>query len=350
MNKKIIRQSVGIDCSKDELVVAFGMMLEDFEEKILSNERFRNTQGGFKKLLQWGKKLGSKDIDVVYVIEATGVYHESVSLFLYNAGQKITVMLPNKVNAFSKTLKIKTVNDKVAAQAIAMMGLEKKLDPWQPPHEVYSKIKQLTRERDQLNVELTQNKNQLHAEESGAWPNEGSIKRVRQRIRFLDKQCLEVEQEIEELIDGHLWLKKKIKNLCTIKGIGYITAAIIVGEADGFNLIRNKKQLVSYAGLDIVERESGTSVRGKTRISHKGNKYIRKSLHFPALAAIRSTDTMKALFVRLVGKHGIKMKAVVAVQRKLLELVYVLWKNDTVFDPEYSRNKESSSLQTALTN
>jgi len=114
-----------------------------------------------------------------------------------------------------------------------------------------------------------------------------------------------------------------------------ITAVTVIGETDGFHLIRNKKQLVSYAGLDVITKDSGISVKSKARISHKGNKYLRKCMHFPALTAIRSTPLMKALFVRLVSKHGIKMKAAVAVQRKLLILIYVLWKNNQPFDENY---------------
>jgi transposase len=248
-------------------------------------------------------------------------------------------MLPNKVKAFSQTLSVKTVNDKTSAQAIAYMGLEKKLDLWQPPHEVFNKLKQLTREREQLIQERTICKNQLHAEESGAWPNKGSIKRIKQRILLMDKQVNEVEAEIKEIVCMNHWLQEKLEYVCSIKGVALITAVTIAAETNGFNLIRNKKQLVSYAGLDVISKESGISVKGKSKISRKGNKYIRKALHFPALVAVRHNEQMKALYSRLVSKHGIKMKAAVAVQKRILELVYVLWKKEEMFDLEYFKNK-----------
>ncbi len=105
----------------------------------------------------------------------------------------------------------------------------------------------------------------------------------------------------------------------------YLTAATVLAETNGFELIRNKRQLTSYAGLDVKEKQSGTSVKGKPRISKKGNKYLRKAMHLPALAAIRNDERFKAIFVRLVSKHGIKMKAAVAVQRKLLEMIFILF-------------------------
>jgi len=337
--EKVIKQSVGIDCGKVELVVAFGVMQVGFEEKIISNTAFKNNAEGFKKLQKWASKLTDPDVELVYVIEATGVYHEKVSLHLHNEGCKICVMLPNKVKSFSQTLTVKTVNDKTSSQAIAYLGLEKRLDAWQPPHPVYRELKQLTREREQLIEERTLCKNQLHAEESGAWPNTGSMKRIKQRVKLLNKQMTEIDAEIVAIVSKHEWLKKKLEYVCSIKGVALLSAVIMVAETNGFNLVRNKKQLVSYAGLDVVEKESGISVKNKTRISRKGNKYLRKALHFPALVAIRHNDQMKAVYNRLVSRHGIKMKAAVAVQKKILELVYVLWKKEEMFDQQYLKNK-----------
>src|SRR6185436_16002358 len=103
-------------------------------------------------------------------------------------------------------------------------------------------------------------------------------------------------------------------------------------ETNGFDLIRNKRQLASYAGFDVKEKESGTSVKSIPKISKRGNKYLRKAMHLPALAAIRHDERFKAVFVRLMSKHDIKMKAAVAVQRKLLELMYTLFKKQIAYD------------------
>ena len=349
--KNRIKQCVGIDCGLQELVVAFGVMDEDFGEKILSNTKFKNEKGGFKKLLEWSKKLNPEAKEVAYTIEATGVYHEKAALYLHQRGCKVVVLLPNKAKAFARTLSVKTVNDKVSAQMLAVFGLEKKVDPWQPPQKVYNDLKQITRERDQLMCEQTQIKNQLHAETSGAWVNQQSVKRMQQRLKLIRKQTKEIEREITVTIEKENWLKEKVEKVCSIKGVGVITAATVLAETNGFNLIRNKKQLVSYAGLDVIERESGISIKGKTRISKKGNKYLRKCLYLPSLSAIRSAKVMKALYERLVSKHGIKMKGVVAVQRKLLELIYILWKKDEMFDENYhNKNKKEQPLLTALAN
>jgi transposase len=118
----------------------------------------------------------------------------------------------------------------------------------------------------------------------------------------------------------------------------------VLAETNGFELIRNKSQLSSYAGLDVKEKQSGTSVKGKPRISKKGNRNLRKSMHLPALTAVKWDDNFRGIYARLVSKHGIKMKAVVAVQRKILELMYTLYKTKTMYDPNYKDKKIAAQM------
>jgi transposase len=168
-------------------------------------------------------------------------------------------------------------------------------------------------------------------------PNNSSIKRVNRRIRLINEQELEIRAEIAELVKSDGELAKKIGTVTTIPGVGKLTAIIVLAETNGFELIRNKRQLVSYAGLDVRLKDSGTSVKGKPKISKKGNRHLRKAMHMPALAAMRFNEQHKAVFVRLVSKHGIKMKAAVAVQRKILELIYTIYRTDRAFERDYAK-------------
>jgi transposase len=267
------------------------------------------------------------------------VYHESLAYFLAKRGHALSIVLPNKISNYSRTLEVKTVTDKTASEAIARFGLERKLDDWTPPKGIFKKIRQLTRERDQLVQLRTMAKNQLHAEQSEAEPLKSSIARVKKQIAFLDKQEQEINTELVALTQGDESVKKTLALLRSLPGIGLLTAATVLGETNGFELIRNKRQLTSYAGLDVREKQSGTSVKGKPRISKRGNKYLRKALHLPALAAIRHDERFKAVFARLVAKHGIKMKAAVAVQRKLLEMMYILYKTNQPYNKEYLKKQ-----------
>ena len=142
-------------------------------------------------------------------------------------------------------------------------------------------------------------------------------------------------QEIKDLIKTDKEMQELVVLICSLPGVGLLTAAIVLGETNGFDLIRNRRQLTSYAGLDVIEKQSGTSVKGKPRISKKGNRHLRKAMHLPALCAIRYDERFKAIFTRLVAKHGIKMKAAVAVQRKMLEMIFTLYKTGKKYDKDY---------------
>jgi transposase len=243
--------------------------------------------------------------------------------------------MPAKISNYQKTLEIKTITDKTASQVITSFGLDRNLDNWQKPKKIYRDIRQVTREREQLIMQRTVLKNQLHAEQAEAYPNEATLQRTKAHIKFIDGQIKEIMQEIGSFINQDEEVKKLVMLIGSVPGIGLLTAAIILSETNGFDLIRNKKQLTSYAGLDVKEKESGTSVKSKPKISKKGNKNIRKAMHFPALTAIRHDERFKAIYARLVQKHGIKMKAAVAVQRKLLELTYTIYKTNKPYDKEY---------------
>jgi transposase len=345
--KQIFKQVCGIDVAQNELVVAFGQMYDDQSTKVLSHKTFANNEKGFKMLLEWVNKLADQKISTGYVMEATGVYHEKVAYYLYLNCQSVSIVLPNKISNYARTLEVKTITDKTASEAILFFGLERKLDTWYPPDPAYKQMRQLVRERNQIVQCRTMSKNQLHAEQSEAAPLKNTISRLKQQIALFDKQIASVVREINALIKSNTKILGSVELLTSIPGVGLLTAATVLAETNGFDLIRNKKQLTSYAGLDINEKQSGTSVRGKPRISKRGNKSLRKSLHMPALTAIRNNERFKAIFARLVSRHGIKMKAVVAIQRKLLELMYILYKKQERYDVGYFKNNTETMDSTA---
>ena len=340
--EQIIKQCAGIDCAKKDFAVTFSVCDAMHEVQHLSCRTFANDELGFKAFNKWIGKYYKRSIQLSLVMEATGVYHEKLAYFLHALGYQVVIVLPKRAKDFSKTLKVKKITDKIASQYLAIMGLEKKLDVWNKPKKEYLDIRHLSREKDRIQHQISQLKNQMEAEISGAHPGKKTIKRMNETLKLLKKQKKEVLTEIEQVINANAELKEKVRKITTIPGIGLMTATTVIGETDGFNHVKNKRQLVSYAGYDIINHESGTSVKTKARISKRGNRNIRKAMHMPALTSIRREVNSKNLFIRLVTRTGIKMKGVVAVQRKLLVLIYTLWKKDTEYDPDYESKKEGS--------
>lgn len=346
-----LRQCCGIDVSKDTLDAVIITLNDDFDFKIVSSRKFDNSKKDIRKLMVWIKSHQIKDLPLQVVMEATGVYHEQLAYMLYDKDFQLAVVLPNKVSNYCRSTDVRRVDDKVSARHIAEFGLVKKIDNWTKPDACLLKIKGLSREREQLIDERTRAKNQQHAKELAAEMDKHTLLRAKQHINFLNKLIKEVENQIKEIVNQTQWLKKKIEYICTLNGVGFITAIIVVAESNGFNLIRNNRQLVCYAGYDINNKQSGTSVNTKTRISHKGNKHIRKALYFPALTAVQNDKPISNFYNRLFERQKIKMKSYVAVQRKLLILIYTLWKKEEAYNPNYLGEKKllEQSRKTALT-
>jgi len=346
--KRIVKQVVGVDVAQEELVVRFGSMYDDWVPELGPSKAFENTAKGFDELTVWVNKWSKPEADVRYVMEATGVYHENFAYFLDEHGYAVSIVLPSKISNYVRTLEKKTVTDSTAAEAITRFGLERKLEQWSRPQGVYRKMRQLTRERSQLIELKTICTNQLHAEQTEAQPGKKTIVRLKKRIELLNRQESEIQTELKELINSDEKIKQLIALLCSITGVGVLTASIVLGETNGFDLIRSKKQLTSYAGLDVKEKQSGTSVKGKPKISKRGNKYLRKAMHFPALTAIRHDERYKAVYARLISRHGIKMKAAVAVQRKILEMMFTVFSKKEKYDKTYLQNNTTNEQALSL--
>ena len=138
--------------------------------------------------------------------------------------------------------------------------------------------------------------------------------------------------------------------MCTIPGVGLQTAVTVVAETAGFYLIRNSRQLVSYAGIDVVQKQSGISVRGRSHISKRGNPHLRQCLYFPSFTAVKYNVPLQNLYHRIMDKGTIKMKGYVAVQRKLLVLIYTLWKKNEAYQTSltYLEQPQSEAALTEL--
>ena len=334
---EIIKQVVGIDVSKDRLAVSYGTLNINQEQQITRPITVDNNPKGFKELMSFAKKnkaITSK-APLCFVMEATGVYYENLAYFLTEKHQKVIVVLPNKTKNFSKTLNIKSKTDSLDAQMITQFALERQMQLWQLPSPVMKALKSLTREHQSIKSMVTQIKNQLHAKEYSYQPLKQSIQRSQRTLAVFQKQLKEIEQQIKELVEKDSDLNDRINKIDKIEGVGFMTAVSIITETNGFALFENTKQLASYAGLDVVYNESGLK-RHKTSISKKGNRYLRQAVYMPALSACKHNPKLKQLYIRLVIKKNVKKVAIIAVARKLLILIYTIYKKNVDYIPNYN--------------
>jgi len=336
--KKVTKQIVGIDIGMGSFYACYKVRYQDNSIVIKGAKSFENTISGMKSFLLWCKKRNkSPKNPPVYVMEATGVYYENLAYFLYDNKQKVSVHLAQKLNYFAKSCNLKTKTDKVDSKMIANFGIEKDVETiglWRPPSKEFKVIRDLSREHTSLKQDLTAAKSQLHAMDHAHATYKKVVVMKKQMISFYEKQLKTIEKEIKNLIKSDPKLQLKIKNIQAVKGLGFITIIKVLSEVNGFLLFTNIRQLVSYAGLDVVEKESG-KYKGKTRISKKGNARIRAALYMPAMTAAKHNGALKLFYDRINQKRTIKKQGLIAVMRKLLVLIYTLWKKEEAYVENY---------------
>ena len=303
-----LKYSAGLDIASKKIDICISVIDSNQKVIIVSSKSFLNTLNGFKDMEDWIKKNHKdKGVQLVLCMEATGVYHENCALYFSERKYKISTILPNKAKHYLISLGLKSKNDSIDAKGLSKMGAEQCLELWQPMGKFFYELRQYTRQYQNLQEQKTVFNNQLHALEHAMFKSKKMIKQ-QNTIKLFDKQLKELDKLIRNHIDSDIIIKKKVANICKIKGIGLLTAATVLAETNGFELFRNYKQLVSYAGFDVVERESGNST-GKTKISKKGNGHIRRALFMPAFVAVKHKEKPAVdLYNRTIEKHGIKMK------------------------------------------
>ncbi|HTQ66484.1 MAG TPA: transposase, partial [Puia sp.] len=225
----------------------------------------------------------------------------------------------------------KSKNDKIDAKGLSMMAVQQQLKLWQPVSTQIYRLRQLTRFYQQLQESRTMYRNQLQSFAYSRLQNESVMGPLKDIVSFVEGQIKEIAVAIEQALQEDPVLWEKAENIATIKGVGTISIATVIAETNGFELFENLSQLVSYSGYDVVQNQSGNRV-GKTRISKKGNNHIRRILFLPAFNVVKfKVNPFLNLYNRVYERTKLKMKAYTAVQRKLLILIYTLWKRNEAF-------------------
>ncbi|MDX6183954.1 IS110 family transposase [Flavobacterium sp. Fl-77] len=342
-----LKYSVGLDVSSKKINACMSCIDEKQKVVVKSSTVISNNKKGFKTLQDWVLKHVRENIPVVVCMEATGIYHENCAYYLFEKGFSVSIILPNKAKKYLEAVGLKSKNDSIDAKGLSQMGAEQCLDTWQPMGTFFYELRLYTRQHQNVTELKTVLKNQFDALNFAMHQVDPVTNQLKETIILFDKQLKELEKVINNHIKSDAKIAERVANILEIKGIGILTLATILAETNGFELFNNYKQLVSYAGYDVIEAQSGSRI-GKTKISKKGNSRIRRAMHMPSLVVIKcEVKPFKELFERTYNKHGIKMKSYVAVQKKLLMIIYYMWKKNERFEPNYIKSiqeKEQKSF------
>ncbi len=341
--KKLIKYVNGIDISKDKFDACLMSVDVELNYKVKATHKFINNTKGFKELLLWQKKHCIEKAPVQILMEASGVYHENLAIWLTEKKQQVCIVLPNKARKYMQALGLKTKNDKIDAKGLALMCAQHKFDIWQPIAKFYYELRLLTRHYQSTQEARTIFHNQRHSLLHSGYSSRQVSNQLEKTISLFEKQIKECKLNIIDHINSNDEVKRKVDQVCKIKGVDVLTVATIIAETNGFELFKNIGQLVSYAGYDVIENQSGKHV-GKTRISKKGNSRIRRILHMPAFNVVRYKETSFVnLYHRVFNNTKMKMKAYVAVQKRILVIIYTLWKKDKDYQTNYNQKITSGN-------
>lgn len=319
--------ALGIDISK----LKFNVCLINSQGK-LKHKVFPNNEAGFELLKQWLSKQGVQRVHAC--MEATGAYAEALSLFLHQAGQTVSVVNPAAVKAFAQSRLSRTKTDRVDAELIARFCLAQEPPAWTPLPQEVRDLQALVRRLDSLVEMRVMEENRLSSGVTVELVRES----VEEHLAYLNTQIKRTEDLIRTHINNHPGLKQQSQLLDSIPGIAETTAALLLSEITDINQYRSARQVAAYAGLVPRERQSGTSVRGRTRLSKIGNARLRRALYFPAITALRCSRFFQAWAEGLRQRGKGKMSVICAVMRKLVHLAYGVLKTGKPFDPEWAKS------------
>ena len=312
---------LGIDIAKATFEVALLLDQQRHER------RFSNNADGFERLQRWLESHSAAPVHAC--LEATGRYGDSLAGYLHQAGHGVSVVNPAQIKAYGQSKLQRGKSDHLDARLIADFCRRQSPSLWHPPVPAQRELRELVRRLDDLQQIQQQETNRLKAGQTSATvlnDLQAGLVDLKQRIMVFSKA-------ITTHLQAHPQLHHAYRLLCTIPGIGHLTAARLLAEIPDIRAFPSAKHLAAFIGLTPSEYTSGTSVHRRARISNKGNATLRAHLYWPAICAMRPNPVVACMAQRLrqAGKPGLVI--ITAAMHKLVNLAFGVLKSNCPFDP-----------------
>lgn len=312
---------LGIDIAKAKFDVAL-----QAPDGRVRRKSCANTPAGFRELEAWLRRHGVAHVHAC--LEATGTYGDALATWLFDAGQRVSVVNPMMIHAFAASQLSRTKTDRTDAALIARFCATQQPGLWTPTPREIRELQALVRRLDALHEMRTQETNRLA---SGA-ATTAVARSITTVIETLTDEIEAVQRQIRDHFTQHPGLRSQRDLLTSIPGIGDTTAAVLLAELFD-KRYRSARQAAAFAGVVPRIVESGT-MRRPGRLSKIGPGRLRKALYFPALAALRCNPTLQSLRGRLRAKGKVPMVIIGAAMRKLIHIAYGVLKSQRAYDPD----------------
>jgi transposase len=301
------------------------------------SDEVTNDHSGIVKLEEFLKKQGLNMEETLFCMEHTGIYCRLLSHYLTERKYHVWLEMPVQI---IRSLGIQRgKNDRVDAKRIAEYACLKKDKAvlWQPPREIVIQINDLLTLRDRLIESRKSLKQPIKEFKDAGFKDAAKLieSRCINTLKAIDKEIRQIEKDLDDLINKDSNLKKLYKLSISVPGIGKITALSLLYFTNEYKLYTNGKQLACYCGVAPFEHTSGTSVKGKARVSNFANKRLKKLLHLVAMSTLSSDRELSQYYTRKVSEGKNKMLVINAIRNKILQRLSAVIRRGTPYQLEY---------------
>jgi transposase len=311
---------LGIDVAKAKLDCTLRLPNGKCRNKVVENNR-----KGFRALVDW---LAKNEATIVHVcMEATNVYWETAAEYLTAQGMIVSVVNPAQIKAFGASQMVRTKTDRVDARLIAEFCCERRPEPWQAPSASEQALRAMVLRLDALQSMRTQESNRLDVARDAVQPS------ISTHITWLDAEIEALAKIIRDHMNNDPNLRDKQALLDSIPGLGERTIATLLAFYANIKRFAHARQAAAFAGLDPRQHESGSSVKGKPRMSKIGHAFLRKALYMPAMVTLYKTDWGKRFRERLAAAGKPPKLIIGAMMRKLIHVAFGVLNSEKNFDP-----------------
>lgn len=325
---------IGIDIAKDTLDWAVytqdGHQLSVHADNTITAIKTVLTQ--LKALPNWNPK------QAVFCTEHTGIYNAHL-LELFHQ-QNLAIWLESSLQIKQAGGMQRGKTDKVDAQRIAQYAyrFRDQIRLWEPPRKVIQQLAFLSATRQRLNQAY--NLLSVPVAEQETFISKSLQKtlkgNVENSLAALKAEQKAVEEQIKELIENDLRLKELFDLMVSVPGIGPVIATELLITTNEMQTISDPKKLACHAGVAPFEYRSGSSIRGKTRVSHQARKRLKSLLHMGTMSAIQVTGDLQDYYVRKIGEGKHTMLVLNAVRNKLIHRVCAVVRRGEKYDKNYA--------------
>ena len=304
----------------------------------LALKSFSNNVAGFEQFAQSVQAaVPGCETPIVLVLEPTGGYEMALVAFAYDRGWQVCLPNPKQVRDFAKSSGRRAKTDAQDALLLAQFGAEQQPEPQEELPVPIQELIELLHRRDDLQQLKRSESNRLLGLQQRPQPAKAVIASLERVIAALDVELAAIEQAIQDILTQNPTLKREVKRLRTVPGIGernvlpilvlfYRWRARTAGRG-------TPKGLVAFVGLDPQPYESGRSVHKRATISKMGDRSVRRYLYLGALGGVRGKNALRTFYKRLVSRGKAKRLALVAAAHKILIWAWAVFSKDVDFDP-----------------